>query len=68
MHEKSKTVVAILLLIVALGASSYIYFNQQVAFEQFFKFDEDYAKTKDGDITIYRAQEVLFDTKPFLTG
>ncbi|WP_339194599.1 collagenase [Solibacillus sp. FSL R5-0449] len=64
--KKSKTVVAILFLIVALGASSYIYFNQQVAFEQFFKFDEDYAKTKDGDITIYRAQEVLFDTEAVL--
>lgn len=64
--KKSKTFVAILLLIVALGASSYIYFNQQVAFEQFFKFDEDYAKTKGGDITIYRAQEVLFDTEAVL--
>lgn len=64
--KKSKTFVAILLLIVALGASSYIYFNQQVAFEQFFKFDEDYAKTKNGDITIYRAQEVLFDTEAVL--
>ncbi|MEK5185330.1 collagenase [Solibacillus sp. FSL W7-1324] len=64
--KKSKTVVAILFLIVALGASSYIYFNQQVAFEQFFKFDEDYVKTKDGDITIYRAQEVLFDTEAVL--
>lgn len=64
--KKSKTVVAILFLIVALGASSYIYFNQQVAFEQFFKFDEDYVKTKDGDITIYRAREVLFDTEAVL--
>jgi len=44
--KKRKSVVSILLLIVVLSASSYIYFSQQVAFEQIFKFDEDYAKTK----------------------
>lgn len=64
--KKRKSIVFILLLIVVISASGYIYFNQQIAFEQFLKFNEDYTKIKDNDITIYKAQDILFDTEAVL--
>ncbi|WP_159083088.1 MULTISPECIES: hypothetical protein [unclassified Lysinibacillus] len=46
--------------------SIYFYLNQQKAFELLFKFNEDYVKTQDGDVTIYKAQDVLYNSEAVL--
>lgn len=64
--KKRGSIITILLLVVSISVSIYFYFNQQKAFEYFFKFNEDYAKTRAGDVTIYKAQEVSFDSDAVL--
>ena len=64
--RKKGSIIIILLLLMLISVSIYFYLNQHKAFEQIFKFNEDYVKTQAGDVTIYNPQEVLFDSEEVL--
>ncbi|MEK4521193.1 collagenase [Psychrobacillus sp. FSL W7-1493] len=65
MRKRGSTIITLFLL-VAISVSIYFYFNQQKAFEYFFKFNESYVKTQVGDVTIYKSPQVLYDSQAVL--
>ena len=60
----SRIIVA--LMIFVAGISIYLLLNPNKAFEQIFKFNEDYKKTREGAVSIYQAPNMLYNSEKVL--